>query len=44
MEKELAARFIAKRIAGDLKPGYLVNLGVGLPTAVSDYVTEDMDV
>jgi acetate CoA/acetoacetate CoA-transferase beta subunit len=44
MEKELAATFIAKRIAGDLKPGYLVNLGVGLPTAVSDYVTEDMDV
>lgn len=44
MDKELAARFIAKRIAGDLKPGYLVNLGVGLPTTVSEFVSEDMEV
>lgn len=44
MEKSLAAKFIAKRIAGDLKRGSLVNLGVGLPTAVADFVTEDMDI
>ncbi|MFH5835635.1 3-oxoacid CoA-transferase subunit B [Proteiniclasticum sp. C24MP] len=44
MDKAAAAKFIAKRIAGDLKKGSLVNLGVGLPTAVADYVTEDMDV
>lgn len=44
MDKDKAAKFIAKRIAGDLKPGSLVNLGVGLPTAVADYVTEDMEV
>ncbi|HBH13297.1 MAG TPA: succinyl-CoA--3-ketoacid-CoA transferase [Clostridiales bacterium] len=44
MDKVLAAKFIAKRIAGDLKRGSLVNLGVGIPTAVADYVTEDMDI
>lgn len=44
MEKELAAKFIAKRIAGDLKPGYLVNLGVGLPTKVADYIADDQGV
>ena len=44
MDKDKAARFIAKRIAGDLNPGSLVNLGVGLPTSVADFVTEDMEV
>lgn len=44
MEKAVAAKFIAKRIAGDLKKGSLVNLGVGLPTAVADFVTEEMEV
>lgn len=44
MDKAQAAKFIAKRIAGDLKKGSLVNLGVGLPTAVADFVTEEMDV
>lgn len=44
MDKDKAARFIAKRISGDLKPGSLVNLGVGLPTMVADFVTEEMDV
>lgn len=44
MDKATAAKFIAKRIAGDLVPGSLVNLGVGLPTTVSEYVTEEMEV
>jgi acetate CoA/acetoacetate CoA-transferase beta subunit len=44
MDKDKAAKFIAKRIAGDLKKGSLVNLGVGLPTTVADYVTPDMEV
>lgn len=44
MDKSQAAKFIAKRIAGDLKKGSLVNLGVGLPTAVADFVTEEMEV
>ncbi|MBW8383426.1 MAG: 3-oxoacid CoA-transferase subunit B [Youngiibacter sp.] len=44
MDKDKAAKFIAKRIAGDLKRGSLVNLGVGLPTVVADYVTPEMEV
>lgn len=44
MDKKTAAKFIAKRIAGDLKPGSLVNLGVGIPTGVADYVTPDQDI
>ncbi len=44
MDKELMAKFIAKRIAGELKYGTLVNLGVGLPTAVTDYVSPDREI
>lgn len=44
MDKELQAKFIAKRIAGELKRGSLVNLGVGLPTAVTDYVNLDQEI
>ena len=44
MEKGLQAKFIAKRIAGELKFGDFVNLGVGLPTAVSDYVESDRGI
>ena len=44
MEKGLQAKFIAKRIAGELKFGDFVNLGVGLPTAVSDYVDSDRGI
>lgn len=44
MNKDLRANFIAKRIAGLLEPGSLVNLGVGLPTGVSDYVGADRDI
>ncbi|BEP30217.1 3-oxoacid CoA-transferase subunit B [Helicovermis profundi] len=35
---------IAKRIAKEFKPGNLVNLGIGLPTMVADYVPKDEDV
>lgn len=38
MEKGLQAKFIAKRIAGELKFGDFVNLGVGLPTAVMVHI------
>ncbi|MFH5835632.1 3-oxoacid CoA-transferase subunit B [Proteiniclasticum sp. C24MP] len=44
MEKNTAAKFIAKRIAGDLEYGSVVNLGIGLPTSVSDYISDDMEV
>ena len=29
---------IAKRVAKELKDGYMVNLGIGLPTMVADYI------
>ena len=35
---------IAKRIAQELKDGYYVNLGIGIPTLVANYVPTDMDV
>ncbi len=35
---------IAKRIAQELKDGYYVNLGIGIPTLVSNYVPEVIDV
>jgi len=35
---------IAKRIAKEFKSGNLVNLGIGLPTLVANYVPKDKDV
>ena len=35
---------IAKRIAQELKPGMLVNLGVGIPTQVANYVPSGMRI
>lgn len=35
---------IAKRIAQELRDGYYVNLGIGIPTLVANYVPEGMDV
>lgn len=35
---------IAKRVAKELKDGYVVNLGIGLPTLVANYVPEGMNV
>jgi acetate CoA/acetoacetate CoA-transferase beta subunit len=35
---------IARRIAQELKPGMLVNLGVGIPTLVSNYVPAGMRI
>ncbi len=35
---------IAKRVAQEFKDGYLVNLGIGLPTMAVDYIPSDMDV
>lgn len=35
---------IAKRIALELKKGYLVNLGIGIPTMVADYISHDQEV
>ena len=35
---------IAKRIAQELRDGYYVNLGIGIPTLVSNYIPEGMDI
>jgi 3-oxoacid CoA-transferase subunit B len=35
---------IAARAARELQDGFYVNLGIGIPTLVSNYVPEDMDV
>ena len=35
---------IAKRIAKELKNNYFVNLGIGIPTLVANYIPEGIDV
>lgn len=35
---------IAKRIAKEVKDGYYVNLGIGIPTLVANYVNKDLSV
>jgi 3-oxoacid CoA-transferase subunit B len=39
-----AREFIAKRVAQELRDGYYVNLGIGLPTLVVNYIPPGMDV
>lgn len=36
--------FIAKRVAKELKDGDVVNLGIGLPTLVANYIPPEYDV
>lgn len=40
----LSKEQIAKRIAKEIKDGYYVNLGIGIPTLVANYVREDISV
>src|SRR5687768_6311606 len=35
---------IAKRIAKEIKDGFYVNLGIGIPTLVANYIPEELDV
>lgn len=45
MEKRLLTREqIAKRIATDLKDGDVVNIGIGIPVLVSNYVAPDAEI
>lgn len=40
----MSRELIVKRVAQELKDGDVVNLGIGMPTLVANYIPEDMDV
>jgi 3-oxoacid CoA-transferase subunit B len=40
----LSREQLAQRVAQELKDGYYVNLGIGIPTLVANYVPEGMEV
>lgn len=44
MDKQAKREFITKRIARELEDGDVVNLGIGMPTMVGNYVPEDLDI
>jgi acetate CoA/acetoacetate CoA-transferase beta subunit len=44
MDSKNAKEMIARRIAKELKDGDVVNLGIGLPTMVANYIPEDISV
>lgn len=44
MDKQQLQEFIARRVAQELKEGSLVNLGIGLPTLVPNFLPEGREV
>ncbi len=44
MDKKQIKAVIAKRVAQELNDGDVVNLGIGLPTLVANYIPNDIDV
>lgn len=44
MDKHLVQAQIAQRVAQELTDGMIVNLGIGLPTKVAQYISDDVSV
>ncbi|WP_066015547.1 MULTISPECIES: 3-oxoacid CoA-transferase subunit B [Endozoicomonas] len=44
MDKQALRNRIVKRVAEELKPGSLVNLGIGMPTLVANHVSDEMGI
>ncbi|QUH18873.1 3-oxoacid CoA-transferase subunit B [Alkaliphilus sp. B6464] len=44
MDRNKIKEFIAKRVAKELKDGDVINLGIGLPTMVANYIDKDVDI
>lgn len=43
-DKDRKREVIVKRVAKELKDGNLVNLGIGMPTLVANYIPEGIDI
>lgn len=44
MDDKTAKQYIAKRVAKELNDGDIVNLGIGMPTMVANYIPEGVNV
>ncbi|WP_350343432.1 3-oxoacid CoA-transferase subunit B [Proteinivorax tanatarense] len=44
MDKKQRREIIVKRIAKEFKDGDVVNLGIGMPTMVANYIPEEIDI
>ncbi|MDF2951276.1 MAG: 3-oxoacid CoA-transferase, subunit [Anaerocolumna sp.] len=44
MDANMEKEYIARRVAKELKDGDVVNLGIGLPTMVANYIPEGIEI